>query len=199
MMRPGAIELTDAAPIALDHLRQDGMGQLALPREVEGHRLVPAIIAGIDRQGPAAARAIDQDLDLAERPHRLVADALRRGRLHEIGGNQGRAWPLRRDDLLGEFLEQRPAARHRGKPHPLRREPARDRPADAHAGARDKRGSPMQLQIHRFLPFLWRCAHRTAASRDTAPAFISPPAPLWGITASTFYLEFASHSTELDR
>src|SRR5215469_5658635 len=55
----------DAPPVALDHLRQERVGELALPGEVEGDRLFPLLFRRIEGQRPAASRAVDQDVDMA--------------------------------------------------------------------------------------------------------------------------------------
>ena len=38
-------DVDDAAPLARDHLVEQGVGELALAREIEGHRLMPLLLA----------------------------------------------------------------------------------------------------------------------------------------------------------
>src|SRR5262245_15657339 len=59
-------DVDDASPLARDHLVEQAMGELALAREVERHRLGPLLLAGIELEGPAAARVVDEDVDPAE-------------------------------------------------------------------------------------------------------------------------------------
>src|SRR5687768_2624390 len=63
-----AADVDDAAPFALDHSGQRGVGELAQAREVERHRLLPSFLGRIDGQRRiAAAGRVDQDVDRAER------------------------------------------------------------------------------------------------------------------------------------
>jgi hypothetical protein len=137
--------------------------QLTQPGEVERQRLVPALVGRVRRQRPAAAGAVDQDLDLAQGAHRLVADALRRFRLHDVGDDNRRADAAALLDSGSDLLEQILAARHDRQPRAFRREPGGDGAADAHAGAGDQRSSPFQLQIHSALYSMTRSPLRTGA------------------------------------
>src|SRR5688500_1859384 len=71
-------DVDDAAPLARHHLREQPVRELAVAREVERHRLVPLRLARLQREAPAAAGVVDQDVDRAERAERGLGD-LRRG------------------------------------------------------------------------------------------------------------------------
>src|SRR6185437_3744849 len=139
-------DVDDAAPFLRDHSGQDRMRQLTQPGEIERQRLVPVSVRRVHRQWPAAAGAVDQNLDLAESARRLVADALRRVRLHDVGDDR-RTDAAALLDSSGNLFEQILAARRDRQPHAFRREPDSDGTADAHAGAGDQRGTAYQLQI----------------------------------------------------
>ena len=138
----------DAAPLPLHHAWQDRMGELAHAREIERHRLFPAVLAGVDGKRPAAAGAVDEDLHFAERAHGLIADALGRVRRHHVLHDERRRRVLRPGDLGRELIQQRLAPRHRRDLGTFTSEHPRDGAPDPHAGAGDERGASLELQIH---------------------------------------------------
>ena len=103
---------------------------------------------GIDRHGAAAARAVHQNLDVAQRRQRRIANPQGGVRLHDVGGDDGGARSTRRDDLFGEAVEKRPAPRDGGDHRPFGGKRPGNRAADAHARAGDQRLSSPELQVH---------------------------------------------------
>src|SRR4051812_40395761 len=69
-----ACDVDDTAPVARHHLRQQLVSKLALPREVERKRLVPLLLARLEREAPAAAGVVDEDLHRAEPLQRRLRD-----------------------------------------------------------------------------------------------------------------------------
>src|SRR6516165_7488856 len=70
----------------------------------------PSILRRIQGQRPAAAGAIDQDVDMAETGKRGIAKLRCRVRRHDILRNQQRARSLPPLDLAPEFIEKMDAA-----------------------------------------------------------------------------------------
>jgi hypothetical protein len=138
----GAADVDDAAPAALAHAGQQCRGEATRRGEVEGERLLPEILAGLDRGRPRAAGAIDQDIDLAQG---------RRGLPGEVGKVVGRG------DVGGDRrhvavpFDPVDAPCRGGDPRPLLGQKAGDTGANAGAGARDQTGAVLELEVHRAL------------------------------------------------
>jgi len=134
------------------HPRQHRVGELAHPGEVQRDGLVPLLVGRLDRQRPALARAVDQDVDVAERRDRLVADAQGRIWLHHVGDDDRRLAPAGRHDLVRERFQELAPARHHREPGAFGRQHFRDRPPDPRAGAGHERRPPLELQVHPVPP-----------------------------------------------
>src|SRR5260370_998542 len=80
----GAGDVDDAAPLARDHLRQQAMRELALAREIQSESLLPLRLARLEREAPAAAGVVHQDLHRPEALERAAGDLLGRALLQEV-------------------------------------------------------------------------------------------------------------------
>src|SRR5919198_6529204 len=142
-------DVDDAAPVALNHLRQQTMGELAMAAEVERQRFLPLLVGRFEREAAAAARVVDQDVDAAQFPERGFGDAPR---------SVGREEVLLDDDelarLLFQLLEEMAAPGSDGEPNAFLRQRQRDRAADAHARPGDERAFAGDAKFH--LPNLGR-------------------------------------------
>ena len=156
-------DVDDAAPLALDHLIEQRVRELALAREVERHRLVPLLLGGVDLEGTAAAGVVDEDVDGAEAVERRLGDARRCALLHEVLDDQHRLGAAGGDDLAGQLLQQIGAPGDDGEPRALARQRQGDAAADADAGAGHQRGLAFEIEVHSpLLPCALRPAVRPA-------------------------------------
>ena len=132
----------------LDHLRQQPVGELPVAREVERHRLLPLRLARFEREAPAAAGVIDEDVDAPERGERRIGDALRR-----IGGEE-----VLLDDrercagFLFELLQQISAAGDHSQLDALPGKGNGNGAADADARACDQRAFAGEREVHESRP-----------------------------------------------
>src|SRR2546421_1790175 len=106
-------DVDDAPPLALDHLREQPVRELALAREVERDRLVPLFLGLLGRELPPDPRVVPQDLHRAQARERGLRDRFRSAGLQEV--------LLDDDELLAGFLlqffEQLAAASDDGEAH----------------------------------------------------------------------------------
>ncbi len=145
-------EVDDPAPAPLHHLGQQPVGELALAREVEGHRLFPLLLAGVEAERTAAAGAVDQDLDRAEPLERPPGDLVRRVGAHQVAIDDHRRDIALAHDLLGHLLEQLPAAGDQSETQPLFAQRQCGTAPDAAARPGHEAGLAADLKVHRSLP-----------------------------------------------
>src|SRR5215472_1359222 len=126
------------------------MTNLALPGEVEGHRLFPGFFRSIYRQRAAAACTVDQNVRMAKPAERRIAKPYSRVSCHEVLSDQQRARSLRSLDLVRKLIEKPGAASHRCDLNTLGSQSFCNRPADPHARPGNQRGLTNKLQIPCF-------------------------------------------------
>ena len=128
------------------------MRQFTQAEEIERHGFHPVRLAGFDRDRPAAAGGVDENIDVAELfdccSGKLFGGIFR----VQIGFDHNRRAAAFGDDLFGQGIEQfAPACRHRHQ-HALFGKAARGSATDALAGAGDECGLPIEIEIHAASP-----------------------------------------------
>ena len=98
-------DVDDASPFARDHLRQQRMGDLPVAGEVQRDGFVPCAVGRIDRQRPAAAGIVDEDVDVAEFGDRGRRQLARGIFLHDVLRHRDHH-AARRLDFLRQRIEQ---------------------------------------------------------------------------------------------
>src|SRR5436853_7517916 len=120
------------------------MRELPVTAEVERQRLFPLLVGGFEREAPAAAGVVDENIDAAETGERAFRDALRRLVGEEI---------LLDDDHRGarfalQLFEQGAPAGDDGELDAFAGKRKRDGAADADARAGDQRALAGDAEIH---------------------------------------------------
>src|SRR5215475_13729254 len=141
-------DVDDAPPLARHHRLEQGVGELALARKVERHGLVPLLFCGIDFEGAAATRVVDQDLDGAQTIDGRLDDARGSPLSHQVLRDEERLSAPGRADLACQLREQVFPPRHESQLHALPRQRMRDAATDADACARDQRRLALQHEFH---------------------------------------------------
>ena len=136
------------------HLRSFICGQTSRVIRMRGEQLLVEVVAPdlvgqiFERAGARRAGIVDDDVDLAERLHRLVVDTLDVGSLGDVAGNAGDPpfATLAPIALTASSSVSRPRARSRRRRRSSRS--ARDRVADALAAAGDDGAAARKTDVH---------------------------------------------------
>src|SRR5437867_3753804 len=165
-----ARDVDDHAAATPAHVGDDRLGATDLAQELAVDRVDERLVRQID-EGPEGRRAgvVDQDVDAAQPLGRPVDEPAAAVERSEIGGDRHDLHPGGPGDLGRRVLQLRLGARADGDAHAFVGQLARDRAADAFAGARHERGLTLEPQLHR-VSFIHRRASAGGAPAPRRPA-----------------------------
>ena len=125
------------------------MGELARPREIERHGLVPLRLGRVFAEMTTAAGVVDQNVDRAQAGQRL-AGGIFSGVLGEnVLDDDDGFLAAGRDDLGSDLLEKVAPASGDGEAYAFGGQGLGDAASDPHAGARHERRLTFEMQFHR--------------------------------------------------
>ena len=141
-------DVDDASPLALDHLRQQRVRDLPVAGKIQRDGFLPGAVGRIDRQRPAAAGIVDQDVDVTQFGDRRRRQFFCSVLLHDVLRDRNHGGASRGLDLLRERLKQIFSPGDRDDAYALQREHLGDCAANPGAGAAHDGGPGLEVEVH---------------------------------------------------